>query len=187
MKAKDKVLDAALQLFLDNGYHGTSIKLIVEASKVSTGSVYHHFKNKEDIIKELYEVSKRHMNQWILTRVDLSKSIKRIIKDYWYARHDYNETFALKARFIRMYFNSDLVQSQALVQVNSMYDDIILVIKEAMHEEEIIPMDIAFFLYDLFAACDAVGDYFRTIPDHNPQVLDLAFKKYWRSIVKLDL
>lgn len=187
MKTKDKVLNAALELFIDHGYHGTSIKLIVEKSGVSTGSVYHHFSNKEDIIKELYAQTKRHMNKHILTKVDLTKSIRNVLNEYWHSRVNYTLTFPLKAKFIHTYFNSSLVQSEYLTSINAMYDDFKTLIQSSMKDQEIIQLDIVFFFYDLFNACDAVNLYFETqniSPDTN--FIDLAFKKYWRSIVKLD-
>lgn len=51
----EQVLDAALSLFTEQGYFNTSIPDIVKASSVSTGSIYHHFRDKEGIAKRLYE------------------------------------------------------------------------------------------------------------------------------------
>lgn len=51
----EQVLDAALNLFTEQGYFNTSIPDIVKASSVSTGSIYHHFRDKEGIAKRLYE------------------------------------------------------------------------------------------------------------------------------------
>ncbi len=53
--AQRKVLDAALKLFSDVGYFNTSIPDIVRASKVSTGSIYHHFGDKTGIASALFE------------------------------------------------------------------------------------------------------------------------------------
>lgn len=188
MKTKDKVLNAALELFIDHGYHGTSIKLIVEKSGVSTGSVYHHFSNKEDIIKELYAHTKQHMNEHILARVDLTKSIRKVLSEYWHSRIKYTLDFPLKAKFISTYFNSSLIQSERLISINAMYGDFMTLIQSSMKDQEIIELDIVFFFYDLFNACDAVNLYFETQDiSSDPELIELAFKKYWRSIVRLDL
>ena len=50
----EQVLRVALQLFTEGGYFNTSVPDIVEASSVSTGSIYHHFGDKEGIAKQLY-------------------------------------------------------------------------------------------------------------------------------------
>jgi AcrR family transcriptional regulator len=52
-KSRAVILDAALDLFSTQGYRGTSIRDISRAAKVSTGAVYHHFKDKEELFDEL--------------------------------------------------------------------------------------------------------------------------------------
>ncbi|MCT4631331.1 MAG: TetR/AcrR family transcriptional regulator [Firmicutes bacterium] len=186
MGAKDKVLDAALPLFIDHGYHGTSIKLIVEKSGVSTGSVYHHFSNKEDIIKELYAQRKKHMNNFILKNVEVTGSIRKALRDYWFSRIKYSYEYKNNAKFIRTFFNGPLVQSEYLISINAMYDNLQNLIKKSMEDEEIIKMDTVFFFYDLFNACDAVNLYFETENmELDKDFMEFTFKKYWRSIVNM--
>lgn len=53
--ATEQVLGAALTLFTEQGYFNTSIPDIVKASSVSTGSIYHYFRDKEGIARSLYD------------------------------------------------------------------------------------------------------------------------------------
>lgn len=53
--ATEQVLGAALNLFTEQGYFNTSIPDIVKASSVSTGSIYHYFRDKEGIARSLYD------------------------------------------------------------------------------------------------------------------------------------
>ncbi|MGB9640760.1 MAG: TetR/AcrR family transcriptional regulator [Anaerolineales bacterium] len=43
------ILKAAYALFLQKGYHGTSMRQIAAQSKLTVGSIYNHFENKEQI------------------------------------------------------------------------------------------------------------------------------------------
>ena len=52
--ARDKVLATALMLFTRKGYFRTSMRDITRESAVSTGSVYHYFKDKEGVAAALY-------------------------------------------------------------------------------------------------------------------------------------
>ena len=47
--AKKKITTAANELFRTQGYNKTTIKQIVEATGMQVGSIYHFFKNKEEI------------------------------------------------------------------------------------------------------------------------------------------
>ncbi len=53
--AREQVLDAAIRLFTQQGYFNTSIPDIVRESGISTGSIYHHFGDKEGIARALFE------------------------------------------------------------------------------------------------------------------------------------
>jgi AcrR family transcriptional regulator len=55
-RSRAQVLDAALALFSHQGYRATSMREIAEKAGVSTGNVYHHFKDKEAIFLELLDV-----------------------------------------------------------------------------------------------------------------------------------
>lgn len=50
-----KVVETARRLFVESGYHKVSIPAIVKASGVSTGAIYHHFSNKENLAFYIHE------------------------------------------------------------------------------------------------------------------------------------
>ena len=50
-----KIEEIALRLFLEKGYNQTSIQDIVDELGMSKGAIYHHFKNKEDILTHACE------------------------------------------------------------------------------------------------------------------------------------
>lgn len=52
---REKVLATALRLFTQKGYFSTSMRDITSESAVSTGSVYHYFKDKEGVAAALYQ------------------------------------------------------------------------------------------------------------------------------------
>jgi AcrR family transcriptional regulator len=52
-RSRAQILEAALDLFSRQGYRGTSIRDISKAAGVSTGSVYHHFNDKEELFDTL--------------------------------------------------------------------------------------------------------------------------------------
>lgn len=52
-RSRSQILEAALELFSHHGYGATSIRDIADAAKVSTGNVYHHFKDKDAIFQDL--------------------------------------------------------------------------------------------------------------------------------------
>ncbi len=49
-QTRERLLEAALQLFAAHGYHGASMRQIAEAADVAVGGIYNHFRSKEEIL-----------------------------------------------------------------------------------------------------------------------------------------
>lgn len=47
---RQQLVDKAIELFAENGYHATGIDRIAEEAKVSKKTMYHHFRSKEELI-----------------------------------------------------------------------------------------------------------------------------------------
>jgi len=52
---RDRILDAALDVFASKGYHSTKMDEIVEHSGTSKGAIYFHFPNKERLFLALVD------------------------------------------------------------------------------------------------------------------------------------
>ena len=51
---RKKILDAAVTLFEQYGLNAVSVRDITETAEVSTGTFYHYFKNKQELINTVY-------------------------------------------------------------------------------------------------------------------------------------
>jgi AcrR family transcriptional regulator len=45
--------DAAIELFMEQGYHATSMRQIAERAELALGGIYNHFSSKEDIFQAI--------------------------------------------------------------------------------------------------------------------------------------
>jgi len=54
---KEKIFRAAQKLFVEKGYHNTSIPDIVQGAGVSTGAIYHHYASKEELAREIHKTA----------------------------------------------------------------------------------------------------------------------------------
>ena len=58
---KNEILDAAAALFALKGFDNTSTNEILEAVGIARGTLYHHFKSKEDIMDAIIERQSERM------------------------------------------------------------------------------------------------------------------------------
>ena len=52
---REAILDAALDLFVERGFHGTAVPQIAERAGVGAGTIYRYFESKEALVNALYQ------------------------------------------------------------------------------------------------------------------------------------
>jgi AcrR family transcriptional regulator len=52
-ETRQRILDISVDLFIEQGYAGTSVRDIAERLGMTKGSLYYHFASKEDVLKAL--------------------------------------------------------------------------------------------------------------------------------------
>jgi AcrR family transcriptional regulator len=57
LKGKDRILKSAKELISEKGLQQASVREISKLAGVTTGSIYHHYKNKEEILYEVMDTS----------------------------------------------------------------------------------------------------------------------------------
>ena len=54
--SQQRVLDAAAKIFRDYGYAGTTMRAIAEEADLQAGSIYYHYKSKDDLIGAVLDI-----------------------------------------------------------------------------------------------------------------------------------
>ncbi len=61
MKTRDKIIQASIELFNEQGERNVTTNHIAAHLAISPGNLYYHFRNKEDIILSIYEEYARNL------------------------------------------------------------------------------------------------------------------------------
>src|SRR5690242_19473355 len=89
---REAILQAALKSFSTKGFTETTMDDIKRLSGASTGSIYHHFENKEMLAQALFLEGRSDLNTTLLTAITNQpprEGIKALIYAYldWYEQH----------------------------------------------------------------------------------------------------
>ena len=116
MDTKSAILDAALDLFNEQGTAEVTTNHIAKAAGISPGNLYYHYRNKAEIIRALFE---RLFSAWDVifaldetqppTLADLERLVRANFETLWAYRFAYRELVALlrqdevlKGRFLEV-------------------------------------------------------------------------------------
>jgi TetR/AcrR family transcriptional regulator, repressor of fatR-cypB operon len=100
------IMQAALELIAERGFHDAPISEIAEKSQVAAGTIYRYFENKDVLINELFQEIEDQLMEVILGNYPLGKSIK---EQFFYVFGElcrYLITHPLQFRYMEQYFNS---------------------------------------------------------------------------------
>lgn len=66
---RDHLVEAALALFQENGFHATGIAAILAAAGVNKMTLYNHFSSKEELVGAALELRDRRFRAWLFGRM----------------------------------------------------------------------------------------------------------------------
>lgn len=103
---KQAILDATLRLIYKNGFHGTSMSMVSKEAGVSAGIIYHYFKNKDELIQELYRNIHRQFAKITIEQIDNSKPLVLQLRNVCEATFRYSFKNPLNINFLQQFMMS---------------------------------------------------------------------------------
>ncbi len=79
-RKKEKIVDAAIKVFSQMGYHRTKVQDITDSIRISTGTFYIYFRNKRDLFVQVVdEVIRRILDDSAVATMHEENTLKRMI------------------------------------------------------------------------------------------------------------
>lgn len=66
-----QIIDAAVKVIAENGYHGSQVAKIAKQAGVADGTIYLYFKNKDDILVSVFQEKMGEFIEKISERIDI--------------------------------------------------------------------------------------------------------------------
>jgi AcrR family transcriptional regulator len=105
-KKQKAILNAALELFSEQGFHDAPMAQLAEQAHVGVGSIYRYFKDKNKLIEELYKEVDEALQMAIINGVDPTLSTKQqflhLITNLIHFLKDHPHEF----KFLEQYYHS---------------------------------------------------------------------------------
>lgn len=130
MKTKDKIIQGSIELFNLQGERNVTTNHIAAHIGISPGNLYYHYSNKDDIIRSIYKLYEKNLDQMFQPQEDDSKGmdemmfyLDRVFYSMWQFRFFYANLPDILAR-------DDELHQRYLVAQKRLYSRIIAILHE---------------------------------------------------------
>jgi AcrR family transcriptional regulator len=90
----ERILQAALELFVEKGFHGTAVPEVAERAHVGAGTIYRYFQDKHALVNALYRKHKESIASLVLKDFPFHEKPREQFRQVWQRMAE----FALKHR-----------------------------------------------------------------------------------------
>lgn len=139
--SRQQILNAALKLFVEPGYFNTNIPDLSRESKCSVGSIYHCFRNKEEIAAELYSDGIRRFRVTLESALKTAHGEEQVVKTLITSFLKFSEEQRDLSKYIWLCrhseFLSGIIKHPTMVGFDNLGRKLTLTIKQAMRAGKI--------------------------------------------------
>jgi TetR/AcrR family transcriptional regulator, cholesterol catabolism regulator len=98
-RRRRQIADAAVQLFIEKGFHKTTTREIARAAEISIGSLYEYFTCKEDILYLVCEFIHSEMEQGVASAMAKTSggrdALAKVIREYFMVCHRMSDSILM--------------------------------------------------------------------------------------------
>ncbi len=109
-----RILNSALILFVEKGFHASTLPEIAKHADVATGTIYLYFKNKEQLVNSVWRINKLKLKQTLESSVDIAKSYEENFRNIYlsYLNFAFKNTDAFS--FLNLHYHYPYLTKQNL-------------------------------------------------------------------------
>ena len=113
MDKRDAILDAALELFAERGFHGTSVAMIAEKAQVGAGTIYRYFADKDVLVNSLYRHWKTEMMKALLEDMPSNLPPRQMFHEIWSRMREFTRNNPKVLRFLEFHHHTSYLDQES--------------------------------------------------------------------------
>lgn len=185
MDKREKILESALRLFVERGFHATPTSVISSHAGVSAGILFHYFSTKEDLITRLFVATKLEFYQAILNQVDEVSTFQGKMRLAWTNLWQWGMTESLKFRFVQQIHHSPYIHIvDENEDIQAIHAQLVEVFEQGIQEQYIKNIPVDLLILTSFNLVISFVEYLSVNPEliKNQALIEQAWEVYWDSI-----
>lgn len=106
---RNSILESTIKLIRQYGFHGTSMSQIAQAAQVATGTIYHYFESKEDLMLAVFVHCDALVHQSIFHEDDNAAPYPQRLESIWVKLVSFYMAHPDVLSFLEQFFSSPYV------------------------------------------------------------------------------
>lgn len=136
----DAILKAALDLFVDRGFHGTSVPSVAHQAGVAAGTIYHYFASKEALVNALYRSLKGQIIQRVMGDFPFAAPTREQFRTVWGRMAEFAVAHPREFAFLELHHHSSYLDAESVALENNILQFGATIIKAAQEAQVIKPL-----------------------------------------------
>lgn len=181
---RQQILEAALSLFVTNGFHATPTSKIAKEAGVATGTLFHHFKTKEELINTLYLETKDVLIQSLSNNVEEQETIKGKLRKIFFNAIRWAVDHPEHQLFYDQYSNSPFISNITRELGHQRFQFIYDLLKQGQENDVLKPVAIDLLFEAIQGTLNGITKYLMNHPEKitDEQCMESAFSLYWDTL-----
>jgi AcrR family transcriptional regulator len=183
---KTAIIEAALKLFTERGFHGTSTAQISKEAGVATGTLFNYFPTKEDLINSLYFKVKGQLSQSMGKEIEAQSPFQDKLRKIWSNLIkwgvDNQEEFLFVGQFCSSPYITKFTREEVMKEYVFLHDLVNQGIKTGVIRDFSAELTIAMFCQASRALVNLILDS-DSSQDKNKFIED-GFQIIWKGLAK---
>ncbi len=119
---RQAILEAALELFVERGFHGTAVPAVAEKAGVGAGTIYRYFASKEALVNELFREQKEALTRHVLDGFPADAPAREQHRAFWERMSDFARTRPRAFAFLELHSHRDYLDKDSLAAEQKIID-----------------------------------------------------------------
>lgn len=180
---KEAIFSATVKLINERGFHSIPMSLIAKEASVAAGTIYLHFKNKDDLLNKLYLETKKKYSASLMTGYSKDLAYRDAFELIWRNSLKYKLDYAAEFSVMEQFRNSPFIWKDTVEEGLKIFDPIIQLV-EGAKKQKIVKDFPGTVIYALFFAPvgELVKTHLREKTDFSEEEIKAAFEGSWNAI-----
>jgi TetR/AcrR family transcriptional repressor of multidrug resistance operon len=131
------IRETAMKMIVEEGFDGMSMQKLAKAAGVSPATIYIYYKNREDLLAQLYMEVQRTFMEVALKGFDPDMSFEEGLWLQWKNRLRFIMKYPVHFRFHEQFRNSPLVNQECITNISEFKDNMKRFVMNAMLKGDI--------------------------------------------------